>query len=76
MSRELNEIDTSKIVIEKGVPKQKWKNGGRVNKWFYVFSKMAIDDSFSVPFEDMDKAKKLQGAITMAVRGYRKNGRQ
>lgn len=71
--RKQNEIDASKIKIESGVPKQKWKNGGRANKWFYIFSKMNVDDSFAVPYEEYEQARRIQGTITAGVRWYRKH---
>lgn len=65
-----NMINTDLIKIESGVAKSKVKNGGMPNKWFLIFAKMKIDDSFAIPFSDLEMARKIQGAVTGAKRGY------
>lgn len=73
MKAKMKQIDTGKIAIEKGVPKPSYSNGHNVNKWFYVFVKMQINDSFAMPFSDVKDADRIRGAVSSAVRTYKKS---
>lgn len=69
------EIDTDKIVIEKNIEKpvySKNNGGGRLNKWYFIFTKMNINDSFALPYNDEDECIRLRNNITGAYRNYQK----
>ncbi len=73
MAKKQDEIDTTSIIIEKGIERTKKTHGGRVNKWFYLLVKMQIDDSFAIPFKvgDLEDATKVRNAIVGALRQYK-----
>ena len=64
----MKNYDLSKIRIEKNIKKE--HSGGRDNKWFFIFAKMQIGDSFALPFDDDEEAKKVYGAIYQAKMNY------
>ncbi len=68
------EIDTNKIVIEKGIERPVRTHGGRINKWFYILVKMQIDDSFAVPFKrgNLEDATKVRNTTIGALRSYKR----
>ena len=57
------------IIIDKNV--ERMKESSKPNKWYVLFMKMAIDDSFAIPFETRERAKLIQGSIQQAKRNYR-----
>lgn len=69
MARAQTEYNLNNIIIDQGVEKPV-SRGGRVDKWYYVFSKMNIGDSFALPYETDEEASKVRNAIHVAYRSY------
>ncbi len=64
-----NNYDISKIVVEKNIEKPQ-KSGGRDNKWFMLFVKMQINDSFAIQFANETEATKIRNAINASKSKY------
>lgn len=65
------EIDLDNIAIDKGVKKPLHRAGGRIDKWFLVFAKLAINDSFAIPYDNEIDQIKIRNAIQVSSRNYR-----
>lgn len=65
----INNYNLSTVQVEKNIKKPQ-KGGGRDNKWFLLFVKMQIGDSFALQFKDDEEAIKIQGAIYNSKKNY------
>jgi len=65
----INNYNTETIKIDKGIEKPR-KSGGRDGKWFNVFVKLNIGDSFAIPYKDKEEATKIQTAIQASKQNY------
>ena len=65
------EVKVGNVKIDKDVNRP-LSFGKRNNKWFIIFTKMAIDDSFAIPFKTDEDIKRIQQSINNGKRWYNK----
>lgn len=65
------EINLDNIAIDKEVKKPLHRAGGRIDKWFLLFAKLEINDSFAIPYENELDQVKIRNAIQASSRNYK-----
>lgn len=67
--RKYNDYKTEEIKIESGIDKPN-KGGHRTAKWYLIFDKLNIGDSFAIPYLTIEEAYRIQIALVNAKRNY------